>query len=319
MVMKPQLPMKKHPGILSNDDIKLLEKSYTSGPAAFGNEITLHKQTKLPYAKIRAYLQQTNSYTKYRKPQRKFRRLKVIALRINEIWSIDLAFVDKLAKYNKGMKYLLVAVDVLSRYVRVQPMKNKTAASTVEAFKKMLKSGKQPEKIWSDKGTEFQGVFGSFCRKKNIEMYSTNSETKSCFAERNIRSLKNLIYRYLEHKWTWIYLPKLQDFVKTINTRVNRVTKLAPAKVTKKDVPFLISLTVPKTRIKKPKYNIGQVVRISQREMIFKKGYKQTFTDELFTISAVATLNPVTYTLTDQLGGKILGKFYQKEITPVTL
>ena len=49
------------------------------------------------------------------------KKLKVIAYDVNEIWSLDLAHVDKLAKENKDVKYLLVAVDCLSRYLRVKP------------------------------------------------------------------------------------------------------------------------------------------------------------------------------------------------------
>ena len=104
-----------------------------------------------------------------------------------------MVFVDKLGKYNDGVKYLLVAVDVLSRYLRVQPMKSKTAPATVDAFKKMLKSGKIPEKLGTDNGTEFKGEFLKFCNKKGVHWYSTISETKSAFAERNIRSFKNII------------------------------------------------------------------------------------------------------------------------------
>ena len=64
----------------------------------------------------------------------------------NEIWSLDLAYVDKLAKYNRGVRYLLVAVDCLSRYLRVEPLKTKYAKETAEAFKKMIKT-KQPKKF----------------------------------------------------------------------------------------------------------------------------------------------------------------------------
>ena len=55
---------------------------------------------------------------------------------INEIWSLDLAYVDKLAKYNRGVQYLLVAVNCLSRYLRVEPLKTKYAKETTEAFQK---------------------------------------------------------------------------------------------------------------------------------------------------------------------------------------
>ena len=83
------------------------------------------------------------SFTKYRPIRLRFPRLKVIVKDINEIWSVDLADVDKLAKYNRNVKYLLVAVDCLSRYLRVEPLKTKYATESVSAFKKMIKN-KQP-------------------------------------------------------------------------------------------------------------------------------------------------------------------------------
>ena len=162
-----------------------------------------------------------------------FPRLKVIVKDINEIWSLDLAFVDNLAKYNRDVKSLLVAVDCLSRYLRVEPMKTKYATEAADAFKKMIKY-KQPKKVWVDDGTEFLGAFKRLCNSRAIHLYSTFSEKKSVFAERNIRSLKNIIHRYFEEKWSYSYIDKLDDFVKTINSRVNRITKLAPNKVTKK-------------------------------------------------------------------------------------
>ena len=55
---------------------------------------------------------------------------------------MDLAFVDKLASQNKGVKYLLVAVDVFSRFVRVQTIKTKYAKDTLQAFKKLISQKK---------------------------------------------------------------------------------------------------------------------------------------------------------------------------------
>ena len=104
-----------------------------------------------------------------------FRRLKVIVKDINEIWSLDLAFVDNLAKYNRDVKYLLVAVDCLSRYLRVEPMKTKYATEAADAFKKMIKY-KQPKKLWVDDGTEFLGAFERQCNSRAIHLYSTFSE-----------------------------------------------------------------------------------------------------------------------------------------------
>ena len=93
---------------------------------------------------------------------------------------------------------------------------------------------KQPNKVWVYDGTEFLGAIRDLCNKRGIHIYSTFNEKMSAFAERNIRSLKNIIYRYLEEKWTYSYLEKLDSYVKTINSRVNQTINLAPNIVTKK-------------------------------------------------------------------------------------
>ena len=158
--LEPQLVTKrrnrKKNGTLTTTEIKLLESKYTRGIAAFGSEKNLQKSTNLKLRKNRKYLETKNAHTKHRKYQKKFPKLKVFAYDINEIWSLDLAHVDKLSEYNRGVSYLLVAVDCLSRYLRVEPLKSKYATTTAEAFKKMIKN-KQPEKVWVDAGTEFKG------------------------------------------------------------------------------------------------------------------------------------------------------------------
>ena len=298
---------------LSIDDVKKLDNLYLKGPASFGNAKRLQNLSKLSMKEVKMYLETKPSFTKYRSRNLRFPRLKVIVNDLNEIWSVDLAFVYKLAKYNRGVKYLLVAVDCLSRYLRVEPLKTKYATETAEAFKKMIKH-KQPKKVWVDDGTEFLGAFKDLCNKRGIHLYSTFSEKKSAFAERNIRSIKNIIYRYLEEKWTYSYLDKLDSFVKTINSRVNRTIKIAPNTVTKKDVPRLLSLIANTTFSQKPKIFVGDLVRILKKEETFVKGYKQSFTDEIFEISSIPTLNPPTYTLIDTDKEIIQGKFYQPEL-----
>ena len=102
-------------GILSDSKKLKLEKLYTKGPEAYGSVSNLQKVSSLSRVKVEFFIQSKNSHTKYRQYRRRFPRLKVIAYDINEIWSIDLAYVDKLTKYNNGVEYILVAVDVLSR------------------------------------------------------------------------------------------------------------------------------------------------------------------------------------------------------------
>ena len=65
-------------------------------------------------------MQTKNAHKKHRQVQRNIPRLKVLAYDVNEIWLFDVAYTDKVTKDNNGVKYLLVAVESLSRYLRGQ-------------------------------------------------------------------------------------------------------------------------------------------------------------------------------------------------------
>ena len=116
----------------------------------------------------------------------------------NEIWCMDLAYVDKFAKENNGVKYLLVRQDLFDGTVNARGLKTKDSQETVKTFSSLITKKNRPKKIWIDKGTEFAGAFKKFCAAEGIQVYSTMRETKAAFAERTIRSLKNILYRYME-------------------------------------------------------------------------------------------------------------------------
>ena len=102
----------------------------------------------------------------------------------------------------------------------------------------------------------------------------------------------------------------------TINGRTNRVIKMAPNKITKKDVPYLRSLTKDASSCmkKQPKYSIGDIVRISKADTTFRKRCKQTFRDELFEIIDTQTINPPTYKLLNKTAEPIFWKFYVADL-----
>ena len=81
------------------------------------------------------------------------------------------------------------------------------------------------------------------------------------------------------------YINNLDQFVKTISSRVNRITKISPNKFNKKDVPGLVSLTVETRRIQKPNRYVGDFVRILIKEELFRIEYQQQFTDKVFEIA----------------------------------
>ena len=91
---------------------------------------------------------------------------------------------------------------------------------------------KQSKEVWVDGGTENKGSFSTLCQKKEKEVIKFLAGKKLAYAERNMPSLKNLLFKYLEDKWTNSYSNQRQSSVQNFKSRVSRVTTLAPNKVT---------------------------------------------------------------------------------------
>ena len=105
---------------------------------------------------------------------KKFKKRKVYSSFRDNIWGIDLADMQSLSKYKKGIKYLFCAIDVFSKYAWVVPLKDKKGVSIVNAFQKITSKGRKPNKIWVDQGSGFyNNSFKNFLKMNNIEMYST--------------------------------------------------------------------------------------------------------------------------------------------------
>ena len=74
----------------------------------------------------------------YRHVIRKFKKRKVYSSFTDNNWGVDLADIRSLSKYNKGIKYLLCAIDLFSKYAWVFPLKDKKGISIINAFPKII-------------------------------------------------------------------------------------------------------------------------------------------------------------------------------------
>ena len=107
--------------------------------------------------------------------------------------------VQKLAKWNKGHRYILTMVDVLSKYAWAIPIKYKTGAVMVQALQTLWKqaSPRQPQRMQSDNGTEFTNAkVQTFFKQHKVDHFSTRGDTKAALAEVLIKTLKTKLYRY---------------------------------------------------------------------------------------------------------------------------
>ena len=82
---------------------------------------------------------------------------------IDEQWTADLIEVNNIAKYNRGYRYLLTVVDVFSKHVWVEPVKNKTGKTVTDTMTKILKrtEGRKPLNLQTDDGNSTTRRFKS--------------------------------------------------------------------------------------------------------------------------------------------------------------
>ena len=122
-------------------------------------------------------------------------------------------------KYSKGIKYLLCAIDLFSKYAFVVPLKDKKGTTIVNAFQSILnKSKRKPNKTWVDHGSEFyNNNFKKWLKDNDISMYSPYNEGKSVVGETFIRTLKNKIYKHMTASSKNVFFDVLDDIVDKYN------------------------------------------------------------------------------------------------------
>ena len=99
---------------------------------------------------------------------KKFQKKKSNIERIDKIWAADLIEMQKYSKWNKGVKYLLMVIDVFSKYGWIVPLKDEKTESVSTAFDEIFKTSKRkPTMLWTDKGSEFISKHFKEFLKKN--------------------------------------------------------------------------------------------------------------------------------------------------------
>ena len=242
---------------------------------------------------------------------RKFDKRKVYMQFKDNIWGVDLADRQSLSRKNKGIKYLLCAIDLHSKYTFVIPLKDKKGISIVNAFNKIIKeSNRKPNKIWVDQGGElYNNAFEKWLSDNDINMYSTYNEGKSVVAERFIRTLKNKLYKHMTGTGKNVYYDVLDDIVNKYNNTKHSTIKMKPI-----DVKNNKRVYIDEHNEKDISFKVGDRVRISRYRNIFAKGYTPNWSKEIFIVDKINDTVPYTYNLKDLNDEETIGSFYDKEL-----
>ena len=295
-----------------------LSSSY-AGVDALLRQVKKEGKFKLKRKDIVQWLKSQNTYTLHKPVRKKFVRNKTIVSGIDDQWQADLVDFSSLSKQNKGYRYLLTCIDILSKYAWVKPLLSKSSKCVTQAFQDILKEGRIPNTLQSDDGGEFKNhLFQGLLKEYGIHFFTTSSDTKSAVVERFNRTLKSRMWRYFTHKSTYKYIAILPDLVSSYNHSFHRSIQTRPV-----DVDKMNEMTIWKKLYQQPaekvkfKFHIGDAVRISKVKRTFAKGYVPNWTEELFTIAKCIARSPPVYKLKDY-GGEILeGSFYEHELQHV--
>ena len=254
---------------------------------------------------------------------RKFTKRRVFSKGVDEIWAADLVEMGKFSEWNKGFKYLLMVIDVFSKFGWVEPLQNKKGETVAAAFEKIFKL-RQPRLLWTDKGREFYNKnVNQLLSKKNIKLYSTENEEKSSVVERFNRTIKEKMWKMFSAHNNTIYIDKIDELLKTYNSSFHRSIKMTPfaasdIKNSNRVFANLYSDAIY-TPVKKPKFKIGDKVRISKyKRKLFDKGFTPNWTEEVFVVDGILHTKPVTYRLVDLQGETVTGSFYEQELQKTT-
>ena len=252
--------------------------------------------------------------------RKKFPKRHVFASAVDAIWAADLVEMQSFARENKGYKYILMIIDVFSKYGWAIPLKSKTGLEVANAFQQLWKTQSPPQKLWTDKGKEFYNKHMSeLLRKHSVDLYSTENEEKSSVVERWNRTIKRFMWKYFTANNTMNYIDILPDLIEKYNNTYHRSIKCTPsfarAPSSYQHVhDALYNRGGKAVTVKKSTFKVGDRVRIFKKKKTFEKGFTPNWTEELFIVSAVRPTKPVTYKIKDLKGEDIKGSFYQQEL-----
>lgn len=240
----------------------------------------------------------------------KYKRRSVITTYNNDIWSADLLDVSNMSKSNNNIKFLLIIIDVYSRYAYVIPLKSKNGDDVLNGFKSIDKT---PKNLWVDEGKEFyNSEMKKYCKEHDINMYHTYTGLKSVYAERFNRTLRDLIFTYLHSNDIKNYLNGLSNIVENYNSTYHKSIKETPYNVYVKN-------KLPKHKVymedEEAKFNIGEYVRKVVVKKLFEKGFTAKWSEDIYIINKIddSTL-PIMYGLKNLQGVIVKGKFYKNQL-----
>ena len=297
-------------------------------PSIMKNFKKTYPNTPISSKIVQNFLNLQTPYSLHQKRFKKLSRNMTYAPRVNTQWTADLIDFPDFKRHNDGYRYVLVVIDCLSRFVYTEPIKTKSADDVVVAFEKIFKRAEHlPVVLNSDEGNEFRNkkVIALF-KKHNIHSFVSFGDVKGSQAERVIRTLKEILFRYFDHTLARRWLEILPKVTRTYNANINRSIKMSPVEAQRFPNNVLLSEKVMEKVQNTPKkpttLKKGDWVRLNLNLGAFAKSYEAKWSRALYKIYkgpyyTTGASQPM-FGIADYNGKKIAGGFLPREIKKVS-
>ena len=223
---------------------------------------------------------------------------------------VDLADLSRLAHWNGGHRWLLVAVDVFSRQVRLRAVRRKQPRLVVEALRSALES--LPATVWTvltDRGREWAGDVRRWLASAGIRNTQMRGRYKNAHAERMVRTAVGRLHRYMDAAQTRRWVDLLPQLQRTLNAAGSRpLGGAAPDDVRPSNERALHRYLYDEDDAAiRFRLAVGQRVRRQLERGTFTKGYKRTYSVAPYTIvERMLHRRPATYRIRDDFGSEQL-------------
>ena len=204
---------------------------YDSGhPGGFAGPLKLYEIVKkegkqrISLKRIKTWLQDQDSYSLNRlAKERKGGIRPYVPSKLKSHFQSDLADVSNISESNEGVRFFLIVIDTLSRYLWLTTLKDKKHDSVIKGFKKLFPKGLPCKVLTTDNGSEYKNRwFRKYLKDSKVYHYTTNTTRKAGLAERVISSIKVLMYRYFTYKRSYEYLDAIDSLVQNYNHTPHR-------------------------------------------------------------------------------------------------
>ena len=256
--------------------------------------------------KIAKYLRKNTTHSLHKPRRKKFKRRRIIVYYPYQIVQMDLIELRNLSGNNRGYNYILLVIDCFSKKIWLRKLKTKTGGETADAIKSVIADmDSPPQTVIFDEGLEFYNKYVDMLfAQYNIHYYSIRTSRKAGAAERANRTIKSQMWKYFTENNTKTWIDQVENFQNNYNNTYHRTIKRTPNEVTWSNRKSVFKDMYPDIDDRvKCKLKEGDRVRVAIYKDIFKKGYTQNWSKEIYIVHKVLQKAGVCwYKIADQSG-----------------